>query len=107
MKNPEIKKLIDLAIADGQVTEKERNVILKKATEFGIDTDEVEMVLEGKLHQLQANEKKQIKQEDKEDDKEKKSSDSGWFFWTLGMFMLYLMISFVASWFGAKYWPFN
>ena len=50
--HPEIEKLIDLALADGQLTDKERNVILKKATELGVDTDEVEMVLDGKLHQL-------------------------------------------------------
>jgi hypothetical protein len=57
--NPEIEKFIDLAIADGQITEKERNVILKKAVELGVDIDEVEMVLDGKLHQLEANKPKQ------------------------------------------------
>jgi hypothetical protein len=57
--HPEIEKLIDLAIADGQITEKERNVILKKAAEFGVDIDEVEMVLDGKLHQLEANKPKE------------------------------------------------
>ena len=57
--HPEIEKLIDLAIADGQVTEKERNVILKKAAELSIDADEVEMILDGKLHQLEANKPKQ------------------------------------------------
>ncbi len=56
---PEIEKLIDFAVADGQVTEKERNVILKKATELGVDPDEVEMVLDGKLHQLENNKPKQ------------------------------------------------
>jgi hypothetical protein len=57
--NPEIEKLIDLAIADGQITEKERNVILKKAIELGADADEVEMMLDGKLHQLEASKQKQ------------------------------------------------
>jgi hypothetical protein len=57
--HPEIEKLIDLAIADGQITEKERNVILKKASEFGVDTYEVEMVLDGRLHQLEASKPKQ------------------------------------------------
>jgi hypothetical protein len=52
--HPEIEKLIDLALADGQVTEKERNVILKKAAELGVDRDEVEMILDGKLHQIHA-----------------------------------------------------
>ena len=56
--HPEIEKLIDIALADGQITEKERNVILKKATELGVDTDEVD-TLDGKLHQLEANKPKQ------------------------------------------------
>ena len=57
--HPEIEKLIDLALADGQITEKERNVILKKAAELGVDADEVEMTLDGKLHQLEASKTKQ------------------------------------------------
>jgi hypothetical protein len=56
--HPEIEKLIDFAIADEQITEKERNVILKKATELGDDLDEVEMILEGKFHQVAANKPK-------------------------------------------------
>ena len=56
--NEQLEKLIDLAIADGQITEKERKVILKKASELGVDTDEVEMILDGKLHQLQASKRK-------------------------------------------------
>ena len=57
--NSEIEKLIDLAIADGHITDKERKVILKKATDLGADYDEVEMILDGKLHQLEANKPKQ------------------------------------------------
>lgn len=56
---PEIEKLIELAIVDGQITDKERKVILKKANEFGIDKDEVEMILDGKLHQLEASKQKE------------------------------------------------
>jgi hypothetical protein len=57
--HPEIEKLIDLALADGQITEKERNVILKKASELGVDADEVELILDGRLHQLDASKPKQ------------------------------------------------
>ena len=57
--HPEIEKLIDFALADGQITEKERNVILKKALELGVDADEVEMVLDGRLHQLEASKPKE------------------------------------------------
>jgi len=47
--HPEIEKLIQLAIADGQVSEKERAVIMKKATTLGEDIDEVELILDGEL----------------------------------------------------------
>ena len=60
--HPEIEKLIDLALADGQITEKERNVILKKAAELGVDADEVEMTLDGRLHQMQATQSKPTKE---------------------------------------------
>ncbi len=59
--NEQLEKLIDLAIADGKITEKERKVILKKASELGVDTDEVEMILDGKLHQLESSKPKQKK----------------------------------------------
>ena len=49
--NPEIEKLIDLALADGEITDKERAVIIKKAEKFGEDPDEVEMILDGRLHE--------------------------------------------------------
>ena len=57
--HPEIEKLIDLGIVDGQITEKERKVILKKAAELGVDADEVEMTLDGRLYQLEASKPKE------------------------------------------------
>ena len=50
MYNEELEKLIELALADGILTEKEKTVLYKKAQAFGIDKAEFEMVLEGKLH---------------------------------------------------------
>lgn len=47
--NPEIEKLIKMALADGQVTDKEREIILRKAEKLGLDGDEVEMYLEGSI----------------------------------------------------------
>jgi hypothetical protein len=47
--NPEIEHLIDMALADGNVTDKERGIILRKAEAMGFDVDEVEMILDGKL----------------------------------------------------------
>ena len=57
--NIELENLIDMALADGKVTDKERAVILRKAESLGIDKDEVEMILDGKLHQLEASKPKQ------------------------------------------------
>ena len=47
MKN--FKRLITLALKDGKITEKERELILKKANNLGIDEIEAEMVLEGMI----------------------------------------------------------
>lgn len=55
--HPEIEKLIDLALADGQITEKERNVIFKKAIALGIDEDEIEMIVEAKIHKFHSSKK--------------------------------------------------
>ena len=46
-----IEKLIDLALADGELTEKEKQVLFRKAEEEGIDLDEFEMVLEARLYE--------------------------------------------------------
>ncbi len=51
--NEQIEKLIDIVVADGVVTEKEKEVLYKKGTELGIDPDELEIVLESKLYQIQ------------------------------------------------------
>lgn len=47
--HPEIENLINMALADGDVTEKERAIILRKADTLGLDADEVEMILDGRL----------------------------------------------------------
>lgn len=47
--NPEIENLINMALADGEVTEKERAIILRKAEALGLDRDEVEMIFDGKI----------------------------------------------------------
>jgi hypothetical protein len=35
--HPEIEKLVEMALADGQVTDKEREIILLKAEKLGLD----------------------------------------------------------------------
>lgn len=47
--HPEIEYLINMALADGQVTEKEKAIILRKAESLNLDKDEVEMILDGRI----------------------------------------------------------
>ena len=47
--HPEIENLINMALADGEVTEKERGIILRKSETLGLDKDEVEMILDGRI----------------------------------------------------------
>ena len=43
--HPELQKLIEMAILDGNLTDKRREIILRKAEKIGLDIDEVEMYL--------------------------------------------------------------
>lgn len=54
-----LEKLIALAITDGVITDKEREILLKKAIEEGLDLDEFEMEFEAKLFERQQELKKQ------------------------------------------------
>lgn len=47
--HPEIETLINMALADGEVTEKERSIIIRKAESLGLDKDEIEMILDGRI----------------------------------------------------------
>ncbi len=47
--HPEIEKLIQLAIAEGEITEKNRSIILNKAEKLGEEKDEVELIMDGEL----------------------------------------------------------
>ena len=53
MYNEQLEQLIDAALADGVLTEKEKQVLFKKAQSMGIDLDEFEMVLDARLVKLQ------------------------------------------------------
>lgn len=48
-----IEHLIEMALADGELTEKEKQVLFKKAEANGIDLDEFEMVLDARLYERQ------------------------------------------------------
>ena len=57
MYNEKIEMLINAALADGVLTEKEKQILFKRAQEQGIDLDEFEMVLDARLVELQKAEK--------------------------------------------------
>jgi hypothetical protein len=57
MYNEQIENLINLALADGELTEKEKQILFKKAEAAGIDLDEFELVLEAKLFEKQKSDK--------------------------------------------------
>lgn len=48
-----LEHLIDMALADGELTEKEKQILFKKAEAHGIDLDEFEMVLDARLFEKQ------------------------------------------------------
>lgn len=58
--NRELEKLVDYAIVDGYITDKEKQVLIKKAQASGFDIDELEMILEGKLHEINRSSRPQI-----------------------------------------------
>ncbi|RQO34558.1 hypothetical protein DBR39_21290 [Chryseobacterium sp. KBW03] len=49
MYNEKLERLIEFALADGELTEKEKQVLFKNAEAEGIDLDEFEIVLEARL----------------------------------------------------------
>lgn len=57
--NPDLENLINMALADGDVSEKERAVILRKAEAVGEDKDEIEMILDGKIALMKKEQAKQ------------------------------------------------
>ncbi|MBQ2177396.1 MAG: hypothetical protein II453_20880 [Alphaproteobacteria bacterium] len=56
MYNQQIEELISAALADGVLTEKEKQILFKKAQGMGIDLDEFEMVLDARLVELKKKE---------------------------------------------------
>jgi hypothetical protein len=53
MYSEKLEKLIELALVDGVLTDKERQVLMKNAEAEGIDIDEFEMILDARLHERQ------------------------------------------------------
>lgn len=55
MYSDRIENLIKAALADGKVTEQERAILLRKASEENIDLDEFNMVLDARIAEMQKN----------------------------------------------------
>jgi hypothetical protein len=47
--NSEVEHLIKLAVATGEISDKQKAIIYRKAESFGENLDEVELVLKGEL----------------------------------------------------------
>ena len=71
MYNEQLENLINAALADGVLTEKEKQILLKKAQSLDIDLDEFEMVLDARLYEL--NKRERVLQSVKDD----KNIDTG------------------------------
>lgn len=57
MYDEQIEALISAALADGKLTEKEKQVLMKRAEAQGIDLDEFEIILDARLVELEKAEK--------------------------------------------------
>ena len=60
MYDERIEGLINAALADGELTEKEKQILFKNAQAQGIDLDEFEMVLDARLVELKRQQAKQL-----------------------------------------------
>ena len=69
MYNEKIEALIKAALADGVLTEKEKQILFKNAQAQGIDLDEFEMVLDARLVELQKAEKEKTEKSAPKSDK--------------------------------------
>lgn len=60
MYNEQMENLISAALADGVLTEKEKQILFKKAESMGIDLDEFEMVLDARLVEMKKREAQNV-----------------------------------------------
>ncbi len=71
MYDERIENLIKAALADGELTEKEKQILFKNAEAQGIDLDEFEMILDARLVELKKLEAAQTKKQELEMEKAK------------------------------------
>lgn len=76
MYNEQMENLISAALADGVLSEKEKQILFKKAESMGIDLDEFEMVLDARLVELKKKEARDAEQHELEMEKAKAAQKS-------------------------------
>ena len=76
MYNEQMESLISAALADGVLTEKEKQILFKKAETMGIDLDEFEMVLDARLVELKKKEAREAERHELEMEKAKAAQKS-------------------------------
>ena len=64
MYSEQLDNLIQSIIADGQITEKERAVLHKRAEAEGVDVDEVDVYVDGLLNKDNQNDKRTVERFD-------------------------------------------
>lgn len=64
----QIKTLLNAALVDGVVTERERQILIKKAESMGITPDEFEMMLDARLIELEKARKEEAERAEKLDE---------------------------------------
>lgn len=56
MFSQELEEIIDAALADGTLTDKERAILHRRAVAEGVDTDELDLILDGRLAKIKKQE---------------------------------------------------
>jgi len=64
--NPELIKFIELCLIDGTLSEKEKQVIFRKAEQLGVPKDECEIILDGMLFNSNARKEQEIELDDQD-----------------------------------------
>lgn len=60
MFSKDLERLIEAALVDGVITDKERQIIHRRAAREGVDPDELDMILDSKIQELEQNEEEEL-----------------------------------------------
>ena len=58
--HPSVEKLISIAKEGSEITERQKEIILRKAAELGDDVEEIEFILEGIMHPVKKEREHQV-----------------------------------------------